>query len=69
MLLLSTPMILSVLSASDFPFFSSFSKLEKEDGNRPMPNENISKITKDMIFTSELDSERTLREFIWIDHM
>ena len=68
MLLLSTMMILPVLSASDFPYFSSFPKGGREEGNRPMQNEKIPKITKDMFFILDPASERTLKEHIWIDH-
>ena len=69
MLLLSTMMILPVLLASDFPYFSSFPKLGKEEGNRPIQNGNIPKIKKDMFFTFDRASERTLNEYIWTDHM
>ena len=66
MVLLSTMMILPVLLASDFPYFSSFPKLGKEEGNRPIQNE---KIPKDIFFTFDPASERTLKEYIWADHM
>ena len=69
MLLLSTMMILPVLSASDFPYFSSFPKLGKEEGNRPIQNEKIPNITKDTFFAFDPASERTLKEYIWTDHM
>ena len=69
MLLLSTMLILPVLSASDFPYFSSFPKLGEKEGSRPMLNEEINKITKDMIFIFDPASERTLEEYIWIDQM
>ena len=69
MLLLSTMMILPVLLASDFPYFSSFPKLGKEEGNRPIQNEKIPKITKDMFSTFNPASERILEEYIWTDHM
>jgi hypothetical protein len=62
-------MILPLLSASDFPYFSSFPKLGKEEGNRHIQNGKITRIAKEMIFTFDPASDRTLQEYIWTDHM
>ena len=62
-------MILPILSASDFPYFSSFPKLGEEEGSIPMLNEEINRVTKDIIFLFDPASKRTLEEYIWLDQM